>query len=77
MPATLGEGEHECPVLEAVLLGMRDLFMGLHEVKHTVIESCELERKRAPLCHPGDEVQRDLPDPLPGGERGRGSIEDT
>ena len=39
MPVTLGTGEHERPVMEAIMLGVRDLSMEMQEVKAMVVES--------------------------------------
>ena len=41
---TVGSGEHEKPILEAVLQGMRDLSMDVQDLKGAVYQSWELER---------------------------------
>ena len=44
LPATLGEGEHERPIMEAMMLGMRDLSLGLQDIVGVTVESWELSR---------------------------------
>ena len=44
LPTTLGEGEHERPLMEAMALGMRDLSLGLQDVIGVTVESWELAR---------------------------------
>ena len=42
---TVGSGEHEKPILEAVLQGMRDLSMDVQDLKGALYHSWELERE--------------------------------
>ena len=42
LPTTLGSGTHEKPVLEALMLGVRDLSMEVQEMKAVVVESWEI-----------------------------------
>ena len=44
VPSIVGEGEHERPLMEAMLLGMRNLSMEAQELKAAVITSWELPR---------------------------------
>ena len=44
LPTTLGEGEHERPIMEAMMLGMRDLSLGVQDLMGVVVESWELNR---------------------------------
>ena len=44
LPTTLGEGEHERPLMEAMMLGIRDLSLGVQDLMGVVVESWELQR---------------------------------
>ena len=44
LPTTLGTGEHERPIMEAVMMGMRDLSLGVQDLMGVVVESWELNR---------------------------------
>ena len=44
LPSTVGSGEHEKPILEADLQGMRDLSMDVQDLKGATYLSWELER---------------------------------
>ena len=44
LPTTIGTGEHEKSILEAVLQGMRDLSMDVQDLKGTTYLSWELEK---------------------------------
>ena len=44
LPATLGEGEYERPLMEAILVALRDLSMDVQDLKGAVYMSWELER---------------------------------
>ena len=44
LPTTLGTGEHERPLMEAMMMGMRDLSLGVQDLMGLVVESWELNR---------------------------------
>ena len=44
LPTTLGEGEHERPMIEAILVALRDLSMDVQDLKGAVYMSWEMER---------------------------------
>ena len=39
LPARVGEGEHERPLMEAIVLGMQDLSMEIKELKTVVLRT--------------------------------------
>ena len=42
LPAVVGTGEHQKPIMEAVLMGLRDISMDMQEVKGALYFSWEL-----------------------------------